>query len=216
MLRITANFALSADGKITTRGNGSSGFASPADHDRLLELRARADAVIVGRHTLVADRMTLGLGSRPDLASQRVAACRPAHPARCVACFSQAPPPDHPLFSSSGGPLHLFAGPDVVARAAEFPPCELHALHSPDDLLAVLRHAAHIHGWNHVHCEGGPGLLRHFLEADAIDTLHLTITPRLFGGHAAPCLTRALPRPAFPARSLSPSPIGRNTQATFS
>ena len=38
-------------------------------------------------------------------------------------------------------------------------------------------------------CEGGPSLFRALLEIEAVDELHLTWAPLLFGGASAPTLT---------------------------
>src|SRR5688500_4921459 len=62
---VTANFALTADGRTSTRNFTPTDFSTPRDKHRLLEIRASCDAVLVGGRTLVADEMALGL---PDAA----------------------------------------------------------------------------------------------------------------------------------------------------
>ena len=57
--RISINFAVSADGKITSVGKRPSGWTSKEDHARLMKLREGVDALLVGRGTLDADRMTM-------------------------------------------------------------------------------------------------------------------------------------------------------------
>lgn len=177
MLQISANFILTADGKISTRGSFGSGFGSPADHARLLELRAAADAVVVGRATLEADAMGLGLGDRADLVAARQAAGNSPYPARVIACGNRRPPPEHPVFHRSGGDIHLLDGDEVVTG---------------------LQDLAGKHGWETIHCEGGPRLFAALMAVDMIDTLHVTICPRVFGGFSAPGM---LPRDACWTRS---------------
>ena len=58
---ILVNFAISADGKISTVNKDPSQFTSAQDHQRLLEIRKRADALLVGRTTLEADNMSMTL-----------------------------------------------------------------------------------------------------------------------------------------------------------
>ena len=57
--KILINFAISADGKIGSSQKGPSRFTSKADLDRLLQIRLRADAILVGRGTLEADEMSM-------------------------------------------------------------------------------------------------------------------------------------------------------------
>lgn len=199
-VHISANFALSADGKISTRGRGGSGFGSAEDHRRLLALRAEADAVLVGQATLVADRMSLGLGSTGEWREQRLAAGRSEFPARVVVGGRRPLAADHPVFSATAGQLHFLLPPGQSGEGGcanvvwhEFPEGN-----SPDQSGRVLA-LARAEGWRHVHCEGGARLFNHLASAGLIDVLHLTIVPVLFGGHAAP---RLLPRNADWACSL--------------
>ena len=194
---ITANFVLSADGKITTRGQHSSGFGSVADSYRLLYLRAKADAVLVGRKTLMADSMSLGLGSDAEywIAHRRERKLTD-YPARCVATLSREISLDHPLFHSPGGPIHIFHGPHFTPTLPE--DCSTHQLDSAHNLLPALLALAAEQNWRHIHCEGGPTLLRYLLQQQVLDKLHITITPRLFGGHSAPTLCGSSPTLPFP------------------
>ena len=185
-LRITANFALSADGKVSTRGRHASGFGSTADHARLLELRAEADAILVGLATLEADTMSLGLGGREDLIERRRMAGKTDYPARVIACGHRWPSSTHPLFHSTGGPIHLLSGPDPGPPPV-YPQARIHSP-APASLIGYLDALAAGEGWHHLHCEGGPRLFRTLLESGRIDSLFLTITPRVFGGHSAPAL----------------------------
>ena len=210
-LRITANFALSADGKISTRGAGGSGFGSVEDHRRLLDLRAEADAVLVGQATLEADHMSLGLGSTREWRDQRLAAGRPEFPARVVVGGRRPLAPDHPVFSATAGALHFLLPPGqegggdggtmVWQRVPES---------DAPDLCSRILALAESEGWHHLHCEGGARVFNHLVQAGLVDVLYLTLVPVLFGGHAAP---RLLPRDAdWPAslglRLTDMEPVG--------
>jgi len=187
-MRLTANFVLSADAKISTGPHAASGFGSPEDHARLLLLRRRADALLVGRSTLLADRMGMGSGDAPS------------SPARIIAGFSDHPPADHPVFSTPGGPVHVFVSAPLrnTARQALGQAATVHALDTREKFPPALAALATAENWQHVHCEGGPTLLRYLLGAGAVDQLHLTITPRLFGGLDAPTLLGPGHAPPFP------------------
>lgn len=166
--RISINFALSADARITSISGKASGWTSRADSDRLKQLRAGADALMVGRGTLESDRMTL---------------VAPGDPLRCVVSRSGRFDAGHPLFHSRGGPIHLLG--------TESPPAEIHATtphHSSlADFLATLHRDL---GVEHLHCEGGGQLARELAALDALDDIHLTWAGHLlFGGRGAPGIT---------------------------
>jgi riboflavin biosynthesis pyrimidine reductase len=162
--RLSLNLALSADGKISSVARRPSGWTSKDDHARLLELRQGADALLVGRGTLEADRMTLKA---------------PGDPWRCVVSRGGGFDPAHPLFHTPGGPVHLLVTDGV---APDIPGATVHTSGLADFLETMA--AA---GIGRVHCEGGGQLVFALAELDAIDEIHLTWAGHtLFGGRAAP------------------------------
>ena len=56
---IVINFAITADGKVSTVNKDPAHFTSKADLQRLLSIRTKADAILVGRGTLEADQMSM-------------------------------------------------------------------------------------------------------------------------------------------------------------
>src|ERR1017187_9635268 len=59
---VFVNMAMTADGKIATGNRAVSSFGSIRDHEHLLELRATADAVMAGAHTVDLAAINLGPG----------------------------------------------------------------------------------------------------------------------------------------------------------
>jgi len=164
---LSLNLALSADGKISSVARRPSGWTSKEDHARLLELRRGAGALLVGRGTLEADRMTLKA---------------PGDPWRCVVSRGGGFDPAHPLFHSPGGPVHLLVTEGTVPAIGG---ATVHR-GSLAEFLAVLGAA----GIGRVHCEGGGQLVFALAELDAIDEIHLTWAGHtLFGGREAPTPT---------------------------
>ncbi|MFT3991708.1 MAG: RibD family protein [Luteolibacter sp.] len=172
---ISVNFAISADGKITSETRRASNWTSIADHSRLLDLRRNKDALLVGKGTLIADRMTLTV---PDQKTQ---------PLRCIISRNGEIPHDHPIFQKNGGEIHL-----CLTRSAGVPtgswPSNVTTHHQS---LAAFLETLHLdHGVNHLHCEGGGSLLKALADLDAIDTFHCTLAGHtLFGGKKAPTVT---------------------------
>ncbi len=168
-LTIILNMAISADGKISTSGNSPSHFTSKNDLEHLLEIRKRADAILVGRRTLEADQMTMTVeGKRPW---------------RCVISERGIFDPTHPFFSSEGGERHLILGKD--AETPQLPATIHHA--TLGDFLETLRTNPDI---NTLLCEGGGNLARELFELDLVDEINLTWAPHtLLGGKEAPTLT---------------------------
>ncbi|MEP4078319.1 RibD family protein [Haloferula sp.] len=175
--RISINFAVSADGKISSVAGKASGWTSEEDSKRLKELRKSADAIMVGRGTLEADQMTM---------------TAPQQPLRCVVSRSGQFNTAHPLFHSEGGEIHLLAATPVEVDASGI------TLHCGS--LATFLETLHAHhDVGHLHCEGGGELVHELAELDAIDEIHLTwAAHHLFGGNEAPGIT-GLPGDFLPA-----------------
>lgn len=170
-LKISANFAISADGKISSLDHRPSGWTSRADFLRLLALRRDADAILVGRRTLLIDNMSLTV---PDAERQ---------PLRCIASASGALSGEEKVFRTPGGSIHLWC--------QTMPPCGLpHTTLHHGSLENFLLELHQQHGVKHLHCEGGGTLLRQLLEIDCLDELHLTWAAHtLFGGAEAQTLS---------------------------
>jgi riboflavin-specific deaminase-like protein len=190
---VTANFAITADGRISTRNSTPSDFSSPRDKRRLLEIRAACDAVLVGARTLATDAMTLGVPA--DLAS------RTAPPLRVVVSNSGRIDPSLRIFQKSGAPIVIFSTRRMPAstRAALAAKADLF-IHEAATVnlalaLAILRKD---YGVKRLVCEGGGSLLRSFATAGMLDEIHLTVCPRIFGGRTAPTLT-GVPSSFLPA-----------------
>lgn len=188
---VTANFALTWDGRISTRSGTPADFSSPADKRRLVEIRARCDAVLVSARTAELDRMTMGI-SDPALRAARVARGQAAYPVRVLLSNSGRIDPSLRLFSKDFSPIAIFATTRMPSRtrAALAGLADLW-LYEPSgvdlaDMLATLRAEYRV---RRLVCEGGAQIFRALLAAGLVDELHVTLCPRLFGGLKAPTLT---------------------------
>lgn len=187
---VTAHFAMTADGKISTRNRTPSGFTSPADKSRLSEVRAGADAVLVGLRTVAADTMSLGL-SRADLREDRVRRGLPPVPLRVVVSNSGEINLDLKIFRYHESPLVIFSTHAMPnsRRCALAKRAELYLFQSEVDLGQMLQILRSDFGVRRLVCEGGGSLLRAMAAQDLVDEIRLTVAPRVFGGAEAPTLT---------------------------
>lgn len=176
-IHISANFAISADGKISTIEHRPSGWTSRADHARLIELRKDCDAIIVGKGTLQNDQMSMIVPSQEK------------QPLRCVVSRRGEFRGDEKIFHSAGGAIHLLCTEQI---SQQWPQAHMHS-GSLRQFIETLRDR---YGVKKLHCEGGGMLFRNLLEDVGIHTLHLTWAAHtLFGGTKAPTLIGDASRP---------------------
>jgi 2,5-diamino-6-(ribosylamino)-4(3H)-pyrimidinone 5'-phosphate reductase len=188
--RVIANFALTADGKVSTRNLTPTGFTSKTDKRRLLEIRSLGDAVLAGARTVKTDRMSMRITAE-DLRKQRSSLGRPPEPLRVIVTASGAIDISWKVFQTAGAPILVFSGARMsqAARASIARRADLWIFNTPEvDLAAMLQILRSDYQVRTLVCEGGPRLFRNLLEIGAIDELHLTWTPLIFGGAKAPTL----------------------------
>lgn len=171
--RVSVNLAISADGRISDVRRRPSGWTSGRDHQRLLDLRRGADALMVGRATWIADQMTMRIpGDSPQ-------------PLRCIISRHGDLPASHPIFQSPGGDIHVLCTEGMPDKPMP-PGTEIHM----GSLESFLHALAENHDVRRIHCEGGGYLVSELLRIHAVDELHLTIAAHtIFGGQSAPTAT---------------------------
>jgi riboflavin-specific deaminase-like protein len=178
---VTANFAITADGRISTRNFTPADFSSKRDKRRLVKIRTGCDAVLAGARTLAADTMTLGI---PGF--------RTKPPLRVIVSNSGRVAPSLRVFQGPGAPIVIFTTKKMPAATREalagVADIFLHPTPTVDLTLALAILRAD-YGVKRLVCEGGGTLLCSFAAADLLDELHLTLCPRIFGGRGAPTLT---------------------------
>src|SRR5712691_3714971 len=80
---VAATFAMTVDGKITTREFSPVDFTSREDKLHLLRQRSLGDAVLIGRTTLTHDNVRLGLPD-PKVRAEREARGQSPYPLRVI------------------------------------------------------------------------------------------------------------------------------------
>ena len=212
---ISINMAMSLDGKMSTVSREPAKFSSPEDKRLLLELRARADAVMAGGGTVAADTMSLGV---PDRRLQRLRLRRGKHaqPVRVVVSGTLGSlSPKLKVFRKKVSPLVIFCS--ALAPKARRKLFSRHAIVVVCGKRRVdLRKACFLlgrdFGVRRLHVEGGAELNGSLLDANLIDELDLTLAGVFFGGRLAPTILEgegcALIRDALAMRLVSVRQVG--------
>jgi riboflavin-specific deaminase-like protein len=189
-----ATFAMTVDGKITSRTFSPIDFTSREDKRHLIKQRALGDAVLIGHSTLRKDNVRLGIASA-ELRDARVARGQNPYPLRVIVSNEGKIDPRLNLFQTdpaAAGRIVIFSTTRMPRkyRCALMEKATLHLTSSPTvDLADMLHRLKTEYRVKTVACEGGAALFRGLLEKDLVDQLNLTIAPYLFGGSNAPTLT---------------------------
>jgi riboflavin-specific deaminase-like protein len=187
---VVATFAMTVDGKVTTKNLSPVDFTSREDKLHLFRQRALADAVMLGHTSLKRDNVRLGLPE--EMQETRMKRGQTRGPLRVI--VSNEGRIDHRLkiFQSDVSQIIIFSTkrmPRKYQRALE----KKATLHLSDaghvDLVVMLQTLRSKYKVRRLACEGGPTLFRALLEQGLIDQLNLTIAPYMFGGAKAPTLT---------------------------
>lgn len=176
---VMANMVMSADGAYALDGR-SGALSSPADRATFHAVRSLADVVLVAAGTARAERYGRPRAEPWAQAHRRERGQSPA-PLLVVVSRSLRIPEDQP-FLRGDGPEPLVLHP-ADADASDLPEgARAWGVGTGTvDLASALAELA-ADGVGTVLCEGGPRLLGHLVDADLVDELFLTVSPRLVGG----------------------------------
>jgi riboflavin-specific deaminase-like protein len=188
---VFVNVAMTADGKITTANRKVTSFSSPRDRQHMLELRARADAVMAGARTVDLNPITMGPGGE-KYRRQRRRHGLAADNLRIIVSGSGTVDPTARLFKNQISSI-------IILTTERADPRRLEALQacvqevkvcgeSEIDFEQALRWLRQKWKIRSLLCEGGGELNDALFQADLVDELHLTICPKIFGGRDAPTL----------------------------
>ncbi|PYI93907.1 MAG: hypothetical protein DME97_03275 [Verrucomicrobia bacterium] len=188
---VAVTFAMTVDGKITTKNFTPVDFTSREDKTHLFRQRALGDAVLIGHSTLKHDNVRLGLPD-PKMREARIARGQTPYPLRVIVSNEGRIDPSLKIFQTDISPIVIFSTVRMPKRYQDALRKKA-TLHLSDarsvDLAWMLQQLRRDYGVRTVACEGGATLFRALLEHDLVDQLNLTIAPYLFGGATAPTLT---------------------------
>jgi riboflavin-specific deaminase-like protein len=188
---VSLNVATSIDGKLAPIDRGKINFGSSEDRAQMEELRADADAVLIGAGTLRAEDPPLVIRD-PDVRARRIATKGAPHPLNVVACTRL---PDElermNFFRSAETEKVVFttqrSSEPARAAASAFGRVEVVPIDSNDrvEMAAVVCRLFEL-GVRRLLLEGGGELNFSMLEAGLVDEIYVTFCPFVFGGRDAP------------------------------
>ncbi|MCX6898401.1 MAG: dihydrofolate reductase family protein [Verrucomicrobia bacterium] len=186
------NMAMTLDGKTSTVERRPTDWTSPADKRHLIELRATADAVMVGARTAETDRTSLSI---PDerLQRPRIRRGQPPHPLRVIVSGNGSFRENIRAFERQVSPILIFTSRRAprakLDRLARLPDVHVYVIGKRDvDVPLMLDILARDWKVKRLLCEGGASLNWSLFAARAVDEAFVTLCPRVFGGATAPTL----------------------------
>jgi 2,5-diamino-6-(ribosylamino)-4(3H)-pyrimidinone 5'-phosphate reductase len=181
------NSAMSADGKISTKKRKQVRISGKADFDRVDELRAASDAIMVGIGTIRSDDPSLTVKSE-ERRKSRAAQGLDENPARIVVDSKASIPLTADLFKKGTGKRII-----VVSKAAPIERVE--ALKEKADIIVagdaevdLSEMAAELkkRGINRLMVEGGATLNWAMIRAGLVDQISVFVGNLVIGGREAP------------------------------
>jgi 2,5-diamino-6-(ribosylamino)-4(3H)-pyrimidinone 5'-phosphate reductase len=186
---VVVNAAMSADGKLASRRREQLAISGPDDFDRVDQLRADSDAVMVGVGTVLADDPSLTVDD-PDRHAARHERGDPENPARVVADSRIRTPPDATVLDDAAETYLLVseaAPTDFIEQMEEAGAYVLAAGKDRVDLRTALAKLEG-EGIERLMVEGGGELIFSLFEAGLVDELRVYVGAKILGGRDAPTL----------------------------
>ena len=186
---IAINVAMTADGKLAPANRKFVPFTTPRDHELMLELRARHDAVMSGARTVDLGPVTLPVGGEKYVRKRRQRGLADAH-IRVLVSGSGSIDPNSKIFESRFGPIIIFTTEKAGQKRIKSLGKLADALHiSPGknlDFAAACQWLRREWKVKTLLCEGGGAVNGGLFEARLVDRIYLTIAPTILGGREAP------------------------------
>ncbi|MEU1005691.1 dihydrofolate reductase family protein [Streptomyces tibetensis] len=179
--------AVSLDGYLDDTGPDRLLLSGPADFDRVDEVRASVDAILIGAGTIRADNPRLLVNSE-QRRSARTGAGKPEYPLKVTVSGSGDLDPDA-RFWHTGGDKVLYTTDQGAARARALDlATDVVPLGADLDWRRLLTHLHDVRGVRRLMVEGGGLIHTQLLTQGLADELQLVLAPLFVGDPRAPRL----------------------------
>ncbi|MFE5395875.1 dihydrofolate reductase family protein [Streptomyces sp. NPDC056568] len=179
--------AVSLDGCLDDTGPERLLLSSPADFDRVDEVRASADAILVGAGTIRADNPRLLVNSA-ERRGARIAAGKAAYPLKVTVSATGELDPAAAFWHTGGEKLLLTTDRGARRARALGLAADVLPLGEALDWRAALEHLHDERGVRRLMVEGGGTVHTQLLRQELADELQLVLAPLLVGDPDAPRL----------------------------
>jgi 2,5-diamino-6-(ribosylamino)-4(3H)-pyrimidinone 5'-phosphate reductase len=187
---IFINSAMSADGKLSTKERKQVRISGKLDFERVDELRAQADAVMVGIGTVLSDDPSLTVKS-PERKAARKAIGKSENPARIVVDSAARTPLDADIFKKGEGIRIIAVSNAAPAENVEKLEKKALVIKTGTNKVYLPELAVKLKeiGINTLMVEGGATLNWGMLSAGLVDEIYTFVGNLIIGGATAPTFT---------------------------
>ena len=188
------NVAMTADGKIDTFERQGSAISSGRDKERVDQLRANVDAILVGGKTLLKEQPKLTVKSEA-LRESRVQRGLAPNPIKVGVATVADIPPESDFIKTGPARVVIFTtnqtSKEQLARL-KVSGAEIFVHTEPRVNLTLMLQTLKKIGVDHLMVEGGGTMNFELLHLGLVDELMIYIAPMIFGGANAPTLADGL------------------------
>ncbi len=188
-MEIVVNAAMSADGKLASRRREQLAISGPEDFDRVDQLRADSDAVMVGVGTVQADDPSLTVKDA-DRHSARLDRGESKNPARVIADSRIRTPPEAAVLDDAAETYLLTSQAAPTDFIEQMEAAGAYVLAAGEERVDLTTALAKLEGEgiDRLLVEGGGELIFSLFEAGLVDELRVYIGATVLGGRDAPTL----------------------------
>ncbi|WP_136687803.1 2,5-diamino-6-(ribosylamino)-4(3H)-pyrimidinone 5'-phosphate reductase [Halorhabdus amylolytica] len=187
-MHVVVNAAISADGKLSTHEREQIAISGPGDFDRVDQLRAENDAVMVGVGTVLADDPSLTVDDEERVSARRDRGDAP-QPARVVA-DSRGRTPAGARVLNDDAESYVLVSESATEDERERLASDATVIVAGEERVDLERalDALESSGVDRLMVEGGGELIFSLFAADLVDELSVFVGPLVIGGRDAPTL----------------------------